>query len=106
MPKRIQAFPSLRQHRQSVQLDGVSYFLVLTWRERLQSWYMDLYTNDNTPVYLGRRLSPQWSPNANLSVTNGPPGLFWVVGPDPYNRVDLGGNLRLYYYTAAELGAS
>lgn len=100
MPQRIQTYPNLRQHSQAVTLSGQSYRLRLTWRQRNQGWYLDLYEDDNTPLLLGRRLSPGWSPDARTRVL---PGLLYVKGPSPYDRSHLGGRLTLLYYEPEEL---
>ncbi|MFA9271618.1 MAG: hypothetical protein ACEQSX_12835 [Baekduiaceae bacterium] len=96
----------LPQHTQTVTLDGTQFRMRLTWRHRLQGWYLDLYTLDETPLLLARRLSPGWSPNLGLAIEGGPDGVLLVTGFDGYVREDLGESLRLRYYTRAELAAA
>lgn len=80
------------QHPARVELDGTEYRVRLTYRARLEAWYLDLYTADETPLALGRRLSPGGLP-ARVVVDGGPPGLLYVPGDDPYDRDAL----RLLY---------
>lgn len=39
-------------------LDGQTFRLVLTWRERQGLWYLDLYTSGGTALLLGAALQP------------------------------------------------
>lgn len=105
MPLQLSTFPALPATTQTVTLDGAQYRVRLTWRHRCRAWYMDLLALDETPLVLGRRLSPGWSPNMGMVLDAGPPGLFFVRGSDDYARADLGTNLVLMYYSQAELQA-
>lgn len=82
---------------QTVTLDGEVFRLRLRWSEVQAAWYMDLYTADEQPVQLGRRLSPGYAP---VLGRRGPKGLFVVDGPDPYQQSDLGNALLLLYVEA------
>ncbi len=87
-------------------LDGTQFRLRLTWRHRLQGWYLDLYALDETPLLLARRLCPGWSLNLGLAIEGGPDGVLLCTGVDGYARDDLGRSLLLWYYTRAELQAA
>ncbi len=39
-----------------VELGGVLYRLELIWRDRTESWYVNLYDSDDEPLILGQRL--------------------------------------------------
>lgn len=106
MSTQIAAFPSQPALIQSVTLDGVSFRLRLTYRYRCASWYLDLWTLDMTPLLLGQRLSPGWSPTAGYDLPDGPTGWFYVRGIDGYARDDLGAGLVLSYFNRADLAAA
>ena len=103
----LPGFPDLPAHRLRVTLGARTYDLRLTWRERPASWYLDLWTTDGTPIALGRRLTPGWDPILGLGIEDSPDdgGFLLVRGPDPYQRSDLGGSLRLVWMDAAEMAA-
>ena len=103
MPQKITQRGDRRKSRQKVTLDGEEYRAVLTWRQRTRSWYLDLYLADGTPVALGRRFSPGWSPVRGSTSEDLPPGSFVVAGQDGYRRSDLGRDLVLRYYTENEI---
>lgn len=102
MPQKITTFRNRRKHSQRVDLDGVTYRLVLTWRQRVKGWYMDLYTGGEA-IALGRRISAKWSPVETASDARLPPGVFVVRGVDGYERTDLGDDLELIYISEADL---
>jgi hypothetical protein len=41
-----------------VELDGQTFRVVLTWRERPACWFLDLYTSDGTALLCGAALQP------------------------------------------------
>lgn len=99
----IETFPNLPRHTQQVTLDGREYRLTLTWRDRTQSWYLNLSTLTGDDIAVGRRLSPRFAPL--LGIPAAPPGELIVRGPSPYERFDLGDDLRLIYVEADEIEA-
>lgn len=105
MPLRLTQRADLRKQRQRVELDGTEYQIVLTWRQRPRSWYMDLYDVDGSSIALGRRLDPGWALLRGVQHDQKPPGSFVVLGSTPYRRTDLGDGLRLVYYTQEELSS-
>jgi hypothetical protein len=102
MAERLTIFYDQPQHRQSVVLDGERWGIRLTYRERTRSWYMDLYDADDEPVALGRRLSGDWFAVVTVVAEGGPPGGFYVVGADPYER----DGVQLLYVTGDEIEAA
>lgn len=105
MPVEISTRSDLRKQRQRVELDGSLYLIDLTWRQRLSGWYLDIYAQDRSPLALGRRLDPGWSPTSGSLNPDLPSGAFLAVGPADYSRADLGESLRLIYIREAELAA-
>lgn len=104
MPVVIRTRPEDRKQKQRVELDGDIFDLVLTWRARVSGWYLDMYRKDGTPIALGRRIEPGWSPFLGSTSPDLPNGGLVVIGPDDYERTDLGSQLRLVYYSAEEIG--
>lgn len=103
MGKILAAYPELPSHVQTVTLGGAQYRVRFTFRGRCASWYADVYTRDGEPLALGRRLSPGWALLSAASIPGAPDGFLFVRGSDGYVRGDLGGSLRLVFYTASEL---
>ena len=102
----LPTFPAVPQLTYTVTLEEEQFRLRFTWRRRLRSWYVDLFTLGGVALAVGRRLSAGWDPFFGLVIEGGPDGLFLVRGSDGYARLDLGVTLRLVYYTRAELVAA
>ena len=105
MGRILSTTPSAPCAMQTVTLGATQFRVRFTWRERTASWYLDLYDAAEEPLALGRRLSPGWGPLIGLSVPDGPAGFLFVRGPEPYVREQLGGAVRVIFYTAAALPA-
>ena len=89
---------------QSVSLGGVRFRVRLTYRKRLGSWYLDLFTQSGVPVLTGRRVTPGWSVNLTHHPDNEPAGILVVSNvADPYRRDALGRGLTLTFYPVARL---
>ena len=73
------------------------YFIRLDWNQRTADWRISMQ-NIETEEWLcvTRRLSP------GASVTILPDGQLFCEGPEEYTLEDLGGNLRLRFYTFEE----
>lgn len=108
MPLQISTFPAQPSSLQTVTLGNTSVRLRLTWRQRMQAWYLDMEALDGTPLLSGSRLSPGWGPGAGVlkNVVGAPDGMFYVRGRDGYSRMDLGTNLMLEWFSRAELLAA
>lgn len=103
MPVFLSTRSDLRKQRQRVQLDGVSYIIDLTWRQRQRSWYIDIYDQDEQPIAVGRRIDAGWPPLSGSQNPDLPSGALLARGPSDYRRVDLGDELRLIYVRENEL---
>lgn len=101
MSVEIQTFPSLPSHVIQTDLDGREYRLRFTWRRRVRSWYLSLFTAAGDPISIGNRLSPEFDPL--FGELDGPPGVILVRGPDPYERFDLGDDLVVLYVPFEDL---
>lgn len=94
----------LPSHPQSVALGGVRYKVRATYKKRVGSWYIDLFTQSGTPVLLGRRVTPGWAINLAHNPPNAPAGLLVVsVIDDPYRRDSLGHELTITFYLSSLL---
>jgi hypothetical protein len=105
MPAFLTTFQAEPDSIQTVQLGDAEFRVRLTWRERLSSWYLDLYTADGTALVLGKRLSASYTPLGGI-VRDGLPagGTLYVRGPNgPYVQKDLGASLLLIWYDYSEL---
>jgi hypothetical protein len=90
-------------------LDGQAFRIVLTWRDRPECWFLDLYTSDGTALLCGaalqpgsplllRRQGPQW-PGGAL-------GLHDASGGDSAcTLAGLGVTHELVYIPAATVSA-
>lgn len=105
MPVRLATFAAVPQTVQTVALGDAQFRVRLTWRERCSAWYADLFALDETPIALGRRLTPGWGPLAGLTPPGRPDGFLYVIGPEPYYRLQLGAELHLMFATFDELPA-
>ncbi len=99
----IPGVPAEPSHGYPITLDGIVYTPVQTWRDRTQSWYLDLYDSSGALIAGGRRLSPGRYPVHVFGLDI--PGEFIVGGSDGFERYDLGvqGGLTLEYVPAASL---
>lgn len=55
--REVPTFPKAR-YREQVELQGTTYNLIWTWRQRSLGWYLDVLTLSGEPVALGRRVRP------------------------------------------------
>lgn len=99
--ERLPLFPDVPAQRYTVALDGVQYEVRLVYRERTASWYLDLSGPDGVWLLRGQRLSPGASPQFGL-IGEGPPGVLFVFGADPYAR----DGVELWYFGVDELEAA
>ena len=74
------------------------YFMRLDFNQRTADWRISMQNNDTQEwLCVTRRLSP------GSAVAIMPDGQLFCEGPEEYTLDDLGGALRLRFYTDAEL---
>ena len=89
---------------QTVTLDAADYRIEFTWRERLASWYVSLYTLGGEPLVQGRRYSRiGFNLALELKGLGGPPGQFFTIMPEAIERTALGSEARLFYIPEAQV---
>lgn len=103
----LPGYPTYPQHSYVVTLGELRYRCTFTWRERQQSWYLDLSTQDGTELALGRRLAPGWSPLGAVDLGDyALPGILMCRGPENYQRLDWGTELVLVFVPADDINAA
>jgi len=106
MGRILTMYPAQPQVLQMVTLGETQNQLRVTWRERLNAWYADLYTSGMVPIWLGQRVSTQWALGLGLQPESKPEGIFLVRGPAEYVRENLGSSVQIVFYPADELPAA
>jgi hypothetical protein len=95
----IHTFPQFSQFTLTMQMGPTKLTLRMTWRDRTKSWYLDIFQIDGTPLVLGRRLSPYWSPIfGDARTPELIDGSIAVRGLDGYEQDDLGTTSLLLWY--------
>ena len=94
------------RNRLTIDLGGVDVGVRWYWLPRCAGWYVDLEQPDGTPISTGLRLTPAAPLNAPGANEFLPDGRFVVSGPDSYTRDDLGGQVRLWWWSAQEVAAA
>jgi len=104
MPIKLPIPQTDRNVRYSIDLGGTRYTLVFRYLDRIAggSWYMDCHDAAGVALRQGARVSPLADPLAGVNVQGQPDGGFYVTGPDPYLREDLGQAVGIKFVPAAE----
>ena len=102
----LPGYPSRAQHTYTVTLGETSFRVRLTLNSRLESWFLDLYAADGTPLALGRRVVPGGTPITGLVREGMPNGHLVVRSPDAAAPDDLGTDLVVVFYPTSELTAT
>lgn len=101
--------PSQASSSYKVSLEGQSYKLYQRFNTRTQSWYLDVYNSDNSPLVLGRKLLPEvpiivrnldLMPKGNLTVVQNKSSLATSITRD---NLGEGKDYELNYYTLEDL---
>ena len=103
MAQRLPLTADLGRYRVGVTLEDVDVVLHVYWLQRCSGWYVDFEIPDGTPISTGIRLTPGAVLAAPGSAEGLPPGRFVCVGPDSYSFADLGPQVQVVYFTAAEV---
>lgn len=91
----IEVFNEIPQITQTIVWGETQVRVRLTFRERVGSWYVDIFEQDGTtPIILGRRVSPRWAPVEAYGLADrlSRTVVFVVDGPtgsDPYDRTEV-----------------
>ena len=93
----IPTFQTDPEFEERVLLGNRRFILKFMFLDRTRAWYIDLLRDDRTPIVIGRRVSPGWGPLFGIPVDEGPDGLVYVRGIDPYLRADLGSTLLVVF---------
>jgi len=99
----LPGFPDAPRHRYTCTLGDRQFVCVFTWQPRLASWHWTLRTREGDPIIRGMRLSPGASPVRSRVDPRLPAGYFFVAGPDPYDRHDLGDGLAVVFIPIDEV---
>lgn len=112
----IAAFPDEPQHTMTIAWGDKQVRLRLTWRQRLASWYLDIFELDDgeggdaVAIARGRRVSPRWLPLLGLRPIGLPGDPVLVVdggvGSDPFPRSELGVSVRKLLIDLADFPAT
>ena len=103
MPQLIPLDATDDRARVVVDLAGVEVGVRWYWLPRAAGWYVDLERPDGTPIATGMRLTPAAPLNAPGASPYLPDGRWSVSGPDTYGHDDLGRQVRLWWYSRAEI---
>ena len=106
MSVQLPGFPDDPRHRYICTLGDRQFEVEFTWRPRPGSWHWTLRTREGDPLIRGVRLSPGASPVRSRPDPRLPAGYFFVVGPDPYDRDDLGDSLAVVFVPIDEVPPS
>lgn len=76
-----------------------------TFRERTQSWYMDIRRLSGESLMLGRRISQSWMPTLGYGVLwELMRGVLYVIGSNgAYKQSDLGQSIKVWYIPESDL---
>lgn len=91
----------------TIELDGSTYRLTLTWKTRQAGWYLGLYSVDETPLLLGKRLSADTPLLRRYQIDGLPPGELVCLdmedrGAEPTFE-SLGKRHLFWYFDESEL---
>jgi hypothetical protein len=99
-----EAYPSLDY---SVSMDGTQYRVALSYHERQDRWYLDLYDSDDTALLTGKMLAPDVALLADYEIAGMPAGQIFLLDTggtgEPCGYADLGWRHLLVYVPEAEL---
>lgn len=87
-----------------VMLTGVDYILRFDYQERQDRWYFGLYTAENEPILVGRKVVCGWDVLRTCALSTRPPGqLFFLSSDDqrPPGLTALGRTAILIYVDAS-----
>lgn len=94
-------FPEFAKFAQQATLGSRDYRLEFEWRPRLEAWYVNIFDpSTDEPVVTGRRITSYSSLTRGRIEFERGAGLL-AIGPDPYDRYDLGTRLKVFFIQGA-----
>lgn len=110
MPTQIPLVPGDPNYRLETTIDGVPYIMDMRWNSRDAAHYMDLYTEDETPIVLGLKLVLGVYLGRYINHTLFRNGAFVMVDTSGQRRDatldDIGARVQLIRYTIPEIFGS
>jgi hypothetical protein len=103
----IPVVAGVAQQELQVPIEGRVYTLALRWAGRDARWYLDIFDEDRTPVYVGVAVVLNFPLAFRCASTLMWPGVLMATDTSGENAEpgldDLGERVKLIYYDAAEL---
>lgn len=109
MPEIVQTlYDGTARYRQVTLLDGVPFVLHFDYNTADQCWYLSVRDSEDSPIEgcESRKLAADYPVLPRVTDPNRPAGEFLVLTKDGTGNpglYDLGDNVLLVYFTAAEL---
>ena len=104
---RLPIDPTVVRQSMRVRLGDRTFIVRTDWRERTGAHYLSLYTADDQPIVLGRRLRIGGFPLAGLVDTRGPDGVLSVVAQSapstPPGPTELGARVQIVFVAGDEM---
>ncbi len=106
MPLEIAIDPTDADFKTTVSLDGSPYVFRFDYSERSSSWFVSIFLQrdgDDAPIVQGVRVSVLFPFLIGVVEEGRPPGDVFALGPHDPGREDLGGVVKVYYFSEADL---
>lgn len=107
MPSRLPLIPSVANYRFGTDLGGEQFLIDVRWNDRAGAWYLDLYTEDEEPIYSGIKVVLGAILGGRCSSDRFPDGAFVAADLSGAGRDaqydDLGVRVDVLFYSSSEL---
>lgn len=107
--QRLRFFPEFERHSQVVELgtgdDARAFSVISEWSRKESAWFLSFYEADGTAIAENVRVSPGnvMIPDMDrLSATKPKTAFIIALGPEPYDRLDLGVTVRVFHALYSE----
>ena len=104
---RVPTFEGTLQYTYTVQFDGETYRMALTWNVRSQSWYLDIGDDNDVEIISGVRVTVDYPLAFRTRDPAAVPGMFFAVSLSDDNsdpgETDLGQRVRMIYFDESEI---
>ncbi len=105
--QQLPLIPTTQHYRVGTTLDGESFVLDIRWNGRDEAWYMDVLTEDETPIRHGIKIVMGGVLGGRVTDPRRPAGLLLAVDPTgslvDATLDDLGTRVGVYFVPSAEL---